>query len=260
MPDLAAQERAFAAALTARPVESADVSPLAGPAALARDRLRLYRGNVQANARKALAGAHPVCALIVGDEFFDGLAYAYAARTPSRSGDLAEYGDMFAEFLASFAPVVEQVPYLPDIAGLEWRVHVAHYAADARALDAGALAGLDGDRLAQVRLTPGPATALVESRWPVASLWRAHQPDGDLDTVDPGSGAERALVFRPHYRVDVRAVDAGEHAFLAAVLAAETFETALRNACAADPSFALERVLARCVADRVIVGARAGPG
>ncbi|HEY5863731.1 MAG TPA: DNA-binding domain-containing protein, partial [Casimicrobiaceae bacterium] len=189
MPDLAALERAFAAALTARSVEAADVTPFAGPAVRTRARLRLYRGNVQVNARHALANAHPVCARLVGADFFDGLAYEYAARTPSRSGDLNEYGAGFAGFLAAFPPVSEQVPYLPDVAKLEWLVHLAHYAADAPPFDAAVLAGIPAAQLGQARLVPAPATALVESRWPVASIWRAHVADDDhVPEVDLASG------------------------------------------------------------------------
>ncbi len=256
MPDLAALERAFAAALTARSVEAADVTPFAGPAVRTRARLRLYRGNVQVNARHALANAHPVCARLVGDDFFDGLAYEYAARTPSRSGDLNEYGAGFAGFLAAFPPVSEQVPYLPDVAQLEWLVHLAHYAADAPPFDAEVLAGIPVAHLGQARILLAPATALVESRWPVATIWRAHVVDDvDVPEVDLASGAERALVFRPHYRVEVVALDVGAHAFLAAVLAQGTIGTAFERARAADPAFDLRSALQRWVADGVIADA-----
>src|SRR5437899_8989323 len=96
VPDLATLERAFAAMLTTRTIDDADLATFIGSAARARDRLALYRGNVQVNARKALANAYPICARLVGDEFFDGLAFEYAAREPSTSGDLNEYGAGFS--------------------------------------------------------------------------------------------------------------------------------------------------------------------
>ena len=256
MHGLAALERAFAVALTARPAESADVTPFAGPATRTRARLRLYRGNGQASARKALANAHRVCARLVGGAFFDGLAYEYAARTPSHSGDLNEYGHGFAAFLAAFPPVLEQVPYLPDVAKLEWQVHVAHYAADASPFDAGQLADVPVERLARMRLVPAPTTSLVESRWPIASIWQAHRTgDDDVPSVEFTAGGERALVFRPRYRVEVVAVDAGAHAFLGAMLADATFGSALEHARAADPGFDPASALRRWVADGVIAGA-----
>ena len=257
MSDLATLERAFAAALVVRSPAAADVAPFAGPAARAQERLRLYRGNVQANTRKALANAYPVCAQLVGEDFFDGLALEYAARSPSRSGDLNEYGDAFAGFLAGFAPVIGQVPYLPDVARLEWHVHVAHYAADAPPFDAAALAGLGDGTLAQMRFVLAPAAAVVPSRWPVASLWRAHRSgDGDRDVaaIDVASGGECALVSRPGFRVDVAAIGEGEHVLFAAVASGATFAGALLRARAADPAFVPDAALQRWVVGGVIAG------
>ncbi len=254
MSDLGELQRAFAAALTARAADDFDVAPFAGPDDLARRRMRLYRGNLHATRRKALQNAFPVCARLVGEPFFDGLAGEYGTQVPSRLGDLDEYGDAFAEFLAAFAPVGEQVPYLPDVAKLEWRVHAAHYAADAPLLDGAALARESERRLAQIRFVRGPATALLESAWPVASIWRAHHDEGNLDAIDVNAGGEYALVFRPRFRVCVVAIGRAGHAFLTAVGTKATFETALDCALAADPAFDVELALRRWMGDRVIVG------
>ena len=259
MSDLGALQRAFAAALTARTADNLDVAPFAGPPDLVRSRLRLYRGNLHATRRKALENAFPICARLVGDAFFGGLADEYGTQVPSFSGDLDEYGDAFADFLAAFAPVKEQAPYLPDVAKLEWRVHAAHYAADAPPLDAAALARESVERLAQIRLVRGPATALLESAWPVASIWRAHHDEGDLDAIDVNAGGEYALVFRPRFRVYVVALGRAEHAFLTAIGNEATFEPALACALAADPAFDVEPALQRWMGDRVIVGVVPAP-
>ena len=254
MPDLATLERAFAAALTTRSVDDADVAAFAGSAAQARRRLSLYRGNVQVNARKALGNAYPICAKLVGDEFFDGLAFEYASREPSTSGDLNEYGEGFAAFLDDFAPIV-QVPYLPDVARLEWHVHRAHYAADAPALDIARLAMVPADRFDSLAVELNPACALVESRWPLKRLWDVHQPgfDGEF-SVDLDAGRERVLVHRPAFRVQVASQDAGSFAFLAAARAGASVGAAFSHAQVADPQFTLDTRLPQWVGDRVIVG------
>ena len=254
MADLAALERAFAAALTTRSVDDADLAVFAGSTTRARRRLSLYRGNVQVNVRKALANAYPICAKLVGDEFFDGLALEYAAREPSTSGDLNEYGAGFATFLDGFAPVA-QVPYLPDVARLEWRVHRAHYAADAPRLDIARLATVPANRFDALTVALHPACALVESRWPLARLWDVHQPgfDGAFD-VDFEGGPDRVLVCRPAFRVQVASLDAGSFAFLAAAQADVSLGTAFSRAKEADPNFTLDARLRQWVGDRVIVG------
>ena len=253
MADLAMLERVFAAALTTRSLDDADVSMLVGPAERTRRRLGLYRGNVQVNARKALGNAYPICAKLVGEEFFAGLAFEYAACAPSASGDLNEYGVGFAAFLEGFAPVA-QVPYLPDVARLEWRVHRAHYAADAPSLDITRLASVSPDRYDALTVTLHPACALIESSWPLARLWVVHQPgfDGAFD-VDFETGPERVLVYRPAFRVQVAPQDAGGFAFLGAAQVGASLGTASARALEADPNFTLDTRLQQWVGDRVIV-------
>jgi hypothetical protein len=254
MADLAALERAFAAALTTRSVDDADVSVFAGPAARVRRRLSYYRGNVQVNARKALGNAYPICVKLVGDEFFDGLAFEYAARKPSGSGDLNEYGAGFSTFLDGFAPIA-QVPYLPDLARLEWRAHRAHYAADAPPLDIARLASMPADLFDALTVALHPACALMESRWPLARLWDVHQPgfDGEFN-VDFDAGPDRVLVYRPLFRVEVVGLDAGSFAFLGAAQSGASVGAAFARAREADPNFTLDARLRQWVGDRVIVG------
>lgn len=251
MSDTAALQAAFAAALAARDLGEADVTALQGPAARARRRLRFYRGNVQAQARKALRSAFPVCERLVGAAFFEGMSHAFAAAVPSRSGDLNVYGAEFPAFVGSFAPS-SSMPYLPDVAALEWRVHRAHFAADRPPLDLRALATLPPGRYAALRVTLHPATALLTTGTAAVSIWTAHQPGRDLSQVDPAAGPEHALVHRPHFRAEVAALDAAPHAFLAACAAGASLDAATRAAQALDAGFALEPMLVGWVRDRVI--------
>ncbi|WP_071651562.1 MNIO family bufferin maturase, partial [Duganella phyllosphaerae] len=93
-------------------------------------RLTLYRGNLAATATKALAAAYPVIAALVGHAFFGALARAYVRAQPSQDGDLNRFGAQLGDFLDDFPPAAT-LPYLADMARLEWAVHRAHYAADA---------------------------------------------------------------------------------------------------------------------------------
>jgi len=252
--DLASLQRALAAALVMQPPEAACVDPFAGDPGRARRRLRLYRGNVQANARKALRNAYPVCAAIVGDAYFDALADVYAASTPSTSGDLNEYGDRLAAFLSGFPPARE-VPYLPDVAQLEWSVHRAHYAADVPAFDIATLAAISADAYASLRVALHPACTLMDSKWPVARIWNAHRDEsGAPEDVDPDAGGERAIVYRPHFRVEVCALDAADYAFLDAAAFGGTMAEAFAAALRTDPAFTLDAKLPDWVGRRIVVG------
>lgn len=197
MSELATAQTVFANLLRDAKVHEDAEQAFVGTAASLAPRLALYRGNVEANARKALAAAYPVVEQLVGAEFFSGLAREYCRRSPSREGDLTRYGDAFAEFLRDFEHVRE-LPYLADVASLDWAVHCAHYAADADRFDALQLASRPDEEWGTLRVRLHPACAVLASPWPLARIWSVHQREhvGDR-TVPFDEATHRCLVYRP---------------------------------------------------------------
>jgi hypothetical protein len=162
-------------------------------------RFAVYRNNVLVALVDALADTYPVVQALVGVDFFRAMAQEFVRGQPPTSPVLAGYGAGFAAFIEGFAPAAG-LPYLPDLARLEWmRVEVYH-AADVAPLRVEEIA----PRLADADLQPPavldlhPAARVLCSRHAVASLWAAHQAD-DVDAalaqVDPAV-AEVALVLR----------------------------------------------------------------
>jgi hypothetical protein len=174
-------------------------------------------------------------------------------RFPSQSGDLNEYGEGFAEFLAGFAPTTE-LPYLAEVARLEWQVHRAHYAADAIAFDAARLAAIAPARQSQLRMRLHPACHIVHSTYPLARLWLIHQPDfvGPVD-IDPAHGPTHSLVYRPGFRVKVCALAEAQSGFLEAAYAGANLQDALTAAQTSDPKFDLGGCLIEWVRSSIIV-------
>ncbi len=204
----------FAAALTGSNA-SALLPALVAHDARLLDRLALYRCNVNAAWEKALANAYPVVRALVGDEFFGGLARAYGCERPSASGDLNRFGARFAEFIDAFEHT-RSLPYLGDVAALEWSVHVAHYAADAVPLARERIGALPPGEFLTARLALHPACAWHRSRFPIASIWLAHQPQALAGLPDSLDRSELALVVRPRWRVEVLLSTSGEVAALRA--------------------------------------------
>lgn len=227
MPSLLEAQRGFAAALLAR----------GGP-----PRMAVYRANVFGNWTAALAGAYPIVRRIVGAEFFGVLARDHAYAFPSANGDLHQYGAQLAAFLQTYAGALD-LPYLPDVARMEWLAHRAHYAADA--------APFDFSRPTDVRLAP--SCGLLVSDWPLAQIWAAHQEDGDPALVDLDAGPVRILVHRPGWRVEVCSLGGGDYRFLVTLDAGESLGAALEAAYAADPGFVPRIALAAWVQAGVVV-------
>ncbi|WP_229455379.1 DUF692 family multinuclear iron-containing protein [Massilia sp. KIM] len=217
----------FAGAL-ADPGDHALASELRGDPA----RLAVYRGNLAANWRRALANAYPVIEQLVGEEGFGALAHAYGKAHPSQDPDLNRFGAQLSTFLAGFAPARE-LPYLADMARLEWALHLAWMAGDAGPLAFAALAGMDPARLAAARLSLHPSCALLSSPWQVARLWRAHREE-DVDFPTDIAGGAQALVIRRRWTLEVLELSAPEHAALQAIAQgaelAQAFDAALARA------------------------------
>lgn len=223
------------------------VAALAAPAAS--PGLAAYRSNVFGNWSQALAGAYPIVRKIVGEGFFGGLAREYARAHPSVSGDLNEYGAQLAEFVAAF-PHTRDLPYLSDVARMEWLAHRAYYAADPRPLEREVFNTAFPEA---VRLALAPACALLASNWPLARIWTVHQDDyqGEFD-VDLRAGADTILVHRPKWRAQVRSLAPGDYRFLNSVQKRRTLGEALEAAVAEDPDFDPSLALARWVDAEVI--------
>jgi hypothetical protein len=196
-PGLHAQQHAFADAL--RKVESTDrlLPLLAGDPGQNAARLALYRGTVLANSIGALRQHFPVLEQLLGESFFEGLARAFWQAMPPACGNLALFGAQFPLFIESFEPTAH-LPYLSDVARLEWAVHQAEDAAD-----------MPVDAVSEEpAVLSMPGTSVLVSDHPIAHIWLAHQPDSQFDISNITWTAQGALVFRAGWRVQVAPLDA----------------------------------------------------
>jgi hypothetical protein len=142
-----------------------------GPEAVAAA-LEIYRGTCIGVLLNALRLTYPVCGRLVGEEFFEGAARIFVDGAWPDVADLNAYGDGFADFLQGFAPAAG-VPYLSDVARLEWAVSRALHANDMPAVTATHLAGMEPDALAQLRLAPQPSFSCLRLNYPADAVWRA---------------------------------------------------------------------------------------
>lgn len=253
MADLLALQRALAASLQDPSAALLPSAHLAGDGAAIERRLGIYRANIAASVAKALGAAYPVVAQWVGAEFFAGLARAYGRARPSGSGDLYDHGAEFGDFLADF-PHTRSLPYLPDLARLEWQVHRAYGAADAPAFEVARLAAVAPADQGSICFQWAAGTAVVESAFPIVRLWTLHQPGHEGAFTLEGAGAERARVGRDGWRVDVALIDPAEARFLQHSLGGATLESATAAALAEAPEFDLGALLPRLVSARLITG------
>ena len=253
MPELLHFQTDFAAALRERRSTPAMRRWLAGSDDLVERRMAIYRANMVAAAEKALTSAYPVIRQVVGEEFFHGLAREYQRGTPSTSGDLTGFGEGFGAFLAAFEHTLA-MPYLPDLARLEWAVHHAYGAADAPDWDPAALGTVEPERQAAIRFHWAPGTAVVASAHPIVRIWTIHQPGYDGEFSVAWDLSDTALVSRDGFAVSVNYCRPADAAFIEASLAGRPFGDATAGALAAHPDFDLGALLGRAISARLICG------
>lgn len=245
---LAAHQQQFADALYGTAAE-----PLAlFKGDLAAHGFSLYRGNLMVTWDKVLSAAYPVVRELVGAEFFSALARAHGLAQPSLDPDLNRYGARFAVFLAGF-PHVADLPYLADMARLEWLLHRAHYAADASGIDAAALAALAPEQLDATRARLHPACSAFASPWAVVPLWLAHQAGGPAFPAQMDAPSH-AIVARPQWKPLVLPVATSAHAALAALGGGAPLGAALDAAFDADDDVDIGALFAQWIALALVVG------
>ncbi|WP_139559114.1 HvfC/BufC N-terminal domain-containing protein [Methylotetracoccus oryzae] len=245
MPSLADTQRGFSAAVFAS--DPGSIRPWIRANGLSPERrLGLYRNNTFLGLSEALRDGFPVVHRLVGTEFFDALARSFVAEHPPRSGCLLDYG---AEFPASIAgsELAASLPYLPDVARLEWAWHEAFHAAEAPAFGVAELAAVPPERHTQLSLRLRPSVRLLASPWPVLRIFHVNQPEYSGDPsidLDRETGC-RVLVLREGAEVLLHPLSAGEFACLERLSREGSLETAFEAAIRAEPGFDLPASLVR---------------
>lgn len=206
------------------------------------ERLRIYHNHTLTSLSTALGDNFPVVKRLVGEDFFRAMAKRFVAAQPPHDPCLSAYGTAFADFLAGFDPV-RALPYLPDMARLEWARIEISFAAEAPTLDLAALAARPAEKQGHLMLALRPSIGLVASPYPVDRIWHANRQE-PVPPVDLGSGPVRLLIWRNPAGVSFEPLGIGSFAFFEAGARSATLEKAAEAALAADPEFDLVAALA----------------
>ena len=229
------------------------VAAILGEGADAEARLRIHRHNVLASLTEALKANFPVVCAVVHERFFAYAADTFIRAHPPAGPCLSEYGAAFPEFLRSFAPV-RHLPYLFDLARLEWAVLRAANAPDAAPIAAESLRHVAVADYPNLALQLDPALLLLRTLSAVERIWAAHQQGEPQEPIDLGTEGARLIVRRRSGGVEVEATDSATFAFIAALRQGRPLSRAGAAALAADPFFDMALALRRLIAEDAITG------
>jgi hypothetical protein len=221
----------------------------------AQQRLQIYRNNLFESRIAALAAVYPVVEQLVGVEFFRCATRAYSQLFPMRYGNLHDFGDRMPEFLREYAPAAG-LPYLADVARLEWACHHAYHQAQLPALDPVLLAQVAPDAQPGLRLRMQPSAALIRSAYPILRIWQSNQPEaGDTRcAISLDEGGVDLLVAQRNLQIELRRLDNDESRWLFALAMGDTLESATSRALEVNPDFDLAAALSGHLARGLFVG------
>ncbi len=216
-------------------------------------RFNVYRNNFQTSLTDGLAAIYPVVEQLVGSDFFSFMADRYIRTHPSRSGNLHNLGHALAGFLNRFQ-AVSKLPYLADVARLEWAYHEVFHADFPKTFDPKTLEQVAAESYPKLRFNLGPACRLVCSKYPIFRIWTVNQEGhvGD-DTVDLDTGAESVLIVRPELEVELWRLDSADSALLGALESGNNLGQAVDASLAYSPDFDLHSALARFLSSGALV-------
>lgn len=179
--------------------------------------LGIYRNHFLITLEDALAATFPAIRRLVGSGYFAQAARRYVRLSPPDSPCLFEYGAAFPDFLDEL-PEARDLPYLGDVARLEWAINLASHAPDSPTLGLDRLQRIVSERPWDCGVEMHPSLRLLTSPYPITAIWRAAQPESDPDLrVDLGQGGENVLILRLGHDATFRRLTDDEYRFLNAL-------------------------------------------
>ncbi len=165
------------------------------------ERIGIYRHNIRAQLIQTLKQVYPVCFQLVGEDCFNAMAAHFAMKiSPPQSFSLNHYGHNFPAFIEQFEPLAS-VPYLADVARLEWAYEKAQYSPYAATFPHEKLAAVPTEHYQQLRFCLPQGSTLLASPFPVFTIWHHHQQKEDIPAIDIQQGGETLLISREQWDV-----------------------------------------------------------
>ncbi len=84
--------------------------------------ISIYQNNYFQNLNESLANTFEAIQEILGEDFFKKITPRYIQTNSLVSPNIIDYGSSFPDYLHSLKELVEEIPFLPELARLEWKI------------------------------------------------------------------------------------------------------------------------------------------
>jgi len=159
------------------------------------DRLSVYLNNYEQSLVKAVMSVYELISALTGDEFAQKIAASYVRDHKPASGNMNIYGHDYADFIKNYEGA-RDVPYLADIARMEWALHSAYYAADEQPMEIAWLQTMDEEALGDLKLELCADVHIVKSEYPVFDIREFCLAENGADLNIEDKQAQNCLIYR----------------------------------------------------------------
>ena len=212
-------------------------------------RLQIYRNNIVGSLTKAMQSTYPLIVVLTGENFAASMLRSFVRENPPPEACLARYGAGLDRFIEKFAPA-RSLPYLADIARLEWAMNESFYAPDESPLSLSNLHNIPHCELADTTLRLRSSVRLLESRWPLLAIreFCLKENRDESETFDLDQGGCKIMAYRPAPSVELVSLDLPEYKFLRGVQARRALGDILESALETYPDFDFQCFLQKYLA------------
>ena len=220
MLSLAALQRSIRQTIQTGDLDKDLVSEVVSTELDASARLQIYQNNYREPLIQGLLDVFPIVSAFVGEVFTRTALRHFIEEKPPAEPCLSNYGDKFSSFLRGYE-AAGSVPYLGDIAALEWAVYKLQHVAEVEARGG-------------VRLGIIPKAIFIDSSFPLLNLWMVGNGQLQAEAVHVDQGGQYVCVALHDIQVQLYALSEAEQAVIVAVKNGEVHENnnvtnALRN-------------------------------
>lgn len=222
-------------------------------------RLNIYRNHYNITLTEALKATFPVVCRLLDPRFFAYAANEFIKVSPPHQACLFEYGEEFPKFLAAFPPCA-QLPYIGDIARLEWLINTALHSPALPAIDSRELVHLDSRDYPRLIFSLQPSLRLIGSSWPIDRIWHENKPGATGESiVDLDAGGCHLEVRQLGDDVVFRTLESAEFTLRAELARGRTLDEAIEAALARDRLFDTAHGLRRLFAEGLVTAFTLAP-
>ena len=198
------------------------------------ERLAVYQGGYPARVREALEQCYPATNRILGSGSFASLARRYLPFAPHGWCNLNSIGRNLPTLLSDDPGdpgdlLTTELPFLPDLARLEWAVYRAFHATLDPPCDLAVCEDWSIEQWSAVRFEIRSDVAVVTSAWPIRDLWAVRDTPREEIDVALVDRPQTVAVARSGFDVEVRVLEESESTVARSLLRGDRLGEAMQE-------------------------------